>query len=341
MTPKPKKRAKTGKEAIQPEIPSIPGNKKRSTQEIVQSGLKAVELLVLAAFSSPISQLSLSPVYGSIPSSIYHQRLTVVTVLTAWILKDRIRPSILWHMISLLPLIAFSIPTIQYILFQYSGLFGPVYGPLITEILTYCPLVFVSVQGAAVLFDAIDLNRYGEHVTTAGPGIVSYAILSASEKFSNSFIQKNIGSSLIFTRFGLQFVVSTIYSMLLPSKFLALAIFPLLHTLSFNVHSSLQQNTAILNTTLQGYGYSLVARQESVTGYISVIDSTKNGFRLMRCDHSLLGGVWFPRPKAPVSALKDPIYTIFIMLEAVRLVVADSAKGHVAKLDNQKQALVM
>lgn len=341
MTPKPKKRTKTAREVVQPQIPSIPVAKGRSTQDIVQSSLKAVELLILAALYSPISQLVLSPVYGSIPSSIYHQRLTMVTVLFAWILKDRIRSSVLWHMIGLLPVIAFSIPTMQYILFQYSGQLGPVYGPLITEILTYSPLVFFSVLGAAELFDAIDLSQYGQHVMNAGPGIVSYAILSISEKVSNSFIQKNIGSSLIFTRFGLQFVINTIYAMLLPSKFLILAILPLLHTLSFNVHSPLQQNTAALNNTLNNYGYSLVARQESVTGYISVIDSTKNGFRLMRCDHSLLGGVWFPRPNSPISPLRDPIYTIFIMLEAVRLVVVDSTEEQVSKLDSEKQALVM
>ena len=341
MTPKPKKRTKIAREGSQQQTSGPPVFSGRSTQEIVQSGLKATELLILAALYSPISQLTLSPVYGSIPSSIYHQRLTMVTVLLAWIMKDRIRPSALWYMISMLPVIAFSIPTIQYVLFQYSGYLGPIYGPLITEILTYCPLVFVSVIGAAELFDVIDWSQYGEHVMKAVPGIFSYAVLSISEKVSKSVIQKNIGSSLIFTRSGLQFVVNTIYAMLLPSKFLALAILPLLHTISFNPHTPLQQNTNLLNTTLQSHNYSLVARQESLTGYISVLDNFENGFRLMRCDHSLLGGEWCQHPKAPRWALKDPVYTIFIMLEAVRLVVVKSAKEQIAKPDNEKQALVM
>lgn len=341
MAPKPKKRTKVAREIAESQGPRDPLTKDRSTHEIIQSSLKGVELLILTATYSHISQLTLSPVYGSIPSSIYHQRLTMVTVLLAWMVKGRIRSSALWYMISLLPVIAFSIPAVQYILFQYSGSFGAVFGPLITEVVTYCPLVFVSVLGAAELLDVIDLSKYGQHLVGVGPGILSFGILSISEKVSKSVIQNNIGSSIIFTRIGLQLVVNTIYAVLLPSKLIVLAIPPLLHTLSFNIHSPLQQNTAILNTTIQNHGYSLVARQESLTGYISVIDSFKDGFRLMRCDHSLLGGEWFRHPKAPAFTLKDPVYTIFIMLEAVRLVVVDSTERPVAKPDDQKQALVM
>lgn len=311
------------------------------TQGILQSSLKAAGLLILAAAYSPISQLTLSPVYGSIPSSIQHQRLTVVTVLLAGALMSRTRASIPWPLISFLPVLAFSIPTIQYFLFRYSNQLGPIYGPLITEIMTYCPLVFMSILGSAELFYVIGLGRYGEHVMNAGVATLSYAILSVMNKFSISFIGRNIGSGLVFTRLGMQVTVSTFYAILLPSRLLLITVLPLLHTLFFNVHLPLPYTTAVLNSTLYEQNYSLVARQESRTGYISVLDNIKEGFRVMRCDHSLLGGEWIPRRKRSTSQLNEPIYAIFVMLEAVRLVETQSTKTSASTPDNEKHSLVM
>lgn len=345
MGPKSRKSSKAFKQGphqrLQQHPPGPPVDEKKSTTDIVQSSLKATELLILAAVSSPVSQLALSPVYGSIPSSIYHQTLTVVTVLLAWALKSRIRPSILWHLLSLLPVLAFSIPTIQFFLFRYSSQLGAIYGPLLTEFLTYSPLVFTSVLGSAELFDAVDLSRYGEQVMNAVPAVASYAILSFSNQFSVSYIGANIGSNLILTRFGLQLVVSAFYAILLPSKIVLLIILPLLHTLTLNVHSPLPQTTAVLNSTLQAHNYSLVARQESLTGYISVLDNKEKGFRVMRCDHSLLGGEWLQQPKTSSSNLKEPVFAIFATLEAVRLVDCQSEETRIVVPDSQKYALVM
>ena len=38
----------------------------------------------------------------------------------------------------------------------------------------------------------------------------------------------------------------------------------------------------------------------------------------MRCDHSLLGGEWLI--KGARNSMPEPIYGVFVMLEAVRLV---------------------
>lgn len=320
-------------------VPSSP-REGRSRQDVVQSTLKAIELLVLAAAYSPISQLTLSPVYGSIPSSLQHQRLTVVVVLLAWSLKSKIHASILWNMVAFLPVLAFSIPLIQVFLFRFSSHLGAVYGPLVTELLTYGPLVFASVLGSAELFDALDLSRYGEYVVNAGPALISYIILSVANKVSVSLIEKNIGSGIVFTRIGLQLIISSFYAILLPSKFLLIACLPLLHTFTLNVHAPFEQTTALLNTSLRAHEYSLVARQESITGYISVLDNMQEGFRVMRCDHSLLGGEWFQR-KPSMSKLKEPIYSVFSMLEAVRLVETESAGMQVVRPDKEKHALVM
>jgi hypothetical protein len=81
-------------------------------------------------------------------------------------------------------------------------------------------------------------------------------------------------------------------------------------------------------------GWSLIARQESLTGYISVIESKERGFRVMRCDHSLLGGEWLK--STTKTNVREPIYGVFVMLEAVRLVEVP-----VSVPDNEASALVM
>ena len=71
----------------------------------------------------------------------------------------------------------------------------------------------------------------------------------------------------------------------------------------------------------------------------------------MRCDHSILGGIWTELPPGveQSAVVKEPIYSVFTMLEAVRLVESDPT---VATTDDPgygpggiqelvKQALVM
>ncbi|KAI4273911.1 MAG: hypothetical protein L6R38_006238, partial [Xanthoria sp. 2 TBL-2021] len=115
----------------------------------------------------------------------------------------------------------------------------------------------------------------------------------------------------------------------------------MLHTFLFSVYSPLPYSNTYLNTNLQHHGYSLIARQESYTGYISVLDNNKDGFRVMRCDHSLLGGEWFPQP-GHESQLREPVYAIFVMLEAVRLVQSADGSGSKREVEEgQKSALVI
>lgn len=83
--------------------------------------------------------------------------------------------------------------------------------------------------------------------------------------------------------------------------------------------------TPALNETLAPWNHTLIARRESVTGYVSILDNFEAGYRVMRCDHSLLGGEWQAPPKGlehlDRGVFKEPIYAVFVILEAVRLVV--------------------
>lgn len=320
---------------------SEPTPKTKSAWGIIWALLKASSLLVLAGAYSPISQLTLSPVYGSIPSSLYHHYVTAFTFLLAWALKIRIRGHVRRHWINLLPVLASAIPIIQFYIFQFSRQLGPIYGPLVTELLTYCPLVLASVMSAADLCDHLHLGQYGHHASYAGPGLLIYVIFSVSERVISSLVEQSIGSSLVFTRSGLQVLVTASYAIVLPSKFVLLATPSLLHTLCLNFHSPLPQPTGLLENTLRNHHFSLVDRQESLTGYLSVLDNLKDGFRVMRCDHSLLGGIWDPQSKISSLALKEPVYSIFVTLEAVRLVVSKFDESSMLLRDDAKSALVM
>ena len=312
----------TSRDAINSTPKSSPPSGTLDTRSTAESCLKALQLIVLAAVYSPVSQLCLSPVYGSIPASLHHPRLLMAAILTGWVAKTSFQRYFPRAIANLLPVFAFSIPAVQFFLFKYSGDMGPIYGPLVTEIVTYFPLTALSIYAAAVALDALDLSRYGERMENSGPAIVSYIIFTAAEKVSAQYIQRNMGSSVLFSRTGLQSVVAAYYALLLPSKILLLAVVPILHFSFLNAHVPLGRTTAVLNSTLQSEGFSLLARQESLTGYISVLENVKAGFRVMRCDHSLLGGEFIPPPNHE-WIVKDPIYSVFTTLEAVRLVEAD------------------
>ena len=308
---------------------------------IIQIPLRAAALLVLAAMYSPVSQLSLSPVYGAIPASIYHQSLMAVAILMGTTGKPVLKRYLPAGTASFIPVLAFSIPTAQFFLFQHSSWLGATHGPWITEAVTVFPLALLSAFCAATLLDRLDFTQRHRAIWVAGSSMASYALLKGGQSFSKSIIRRRIGSGLAFTRSGLQSVLAVLYALLLPSKLIVLAIVPVLHSALFNVHVPLEHTTALLNRTLQANDYTLIARQESLTGYISILDNIQDGFRVMRCDHSLLGGEWLRLPMNAKTGLREPIYAVFVLLEAVRLVQPVERWEEPTLPDSQKNALVM
>lgn len=195
--------------------------------KVIKSVWEAAVLLVLAATYSPLSQQNLSPVYGAIPASIYHGPLTLAAILTATTVKSSLKKSLPVNIAKVIPILAFSIPTIQFFLFRQSSHMGATYGPLVTEALTYFPLVFLSTFGAEILLDLLDFSQFGGSFGFVGPSILSYALFSGAQKVSASVLKRNMGSNFLLTRSGLQFVLATLYALLLPSKITLIAILPL------------------------------------------------------------------------------------------------------------------
>lgn len=293
-------------------------------------------LLALAATYSTVSQLTLSPVYGSIPSSVYHDKVVLSALFLGWSLNLYLRRLSPVKPIYLLPVIATYIPAIQFFLFQCGDFFGGKWGPVITEGLTIFPLILVSASCVASTLDNLDLT-HGRRFTwfsNAMPGISSFVFFKLSEYYSSNLISASIGQTVLHTRLGLQACLATSYSIFQPSKLLLFALPAVLHTALFNTHVQLPYQTNALNTTMLSKGWSILERKDSLTGYLSIVESSERGFRVMRCDHSLLGGEWLTATTKTNHT--EPIYGIFVMLEAIRLIEVPNPVP-----DNEAKALVV
>ena len=161
------------------------------------------------------------------------------------------------------------------------------------------------------------------------PPVIASAVLFGFERGAQAYLPALFGTSVLFSRAFTPAILAFCMAALLPSKYLLFAALPISHNLFLNPHTPISVAMRRLNETLSAVNYTLLDRREGPTGYISVLQNNQDGFRVMRCDHSLLGGEWvfgvgqwpggegFTDRRAIVG---EPVYTVFVMLEAVRLV---------------------
>jgi hypothetical protein len=290
---------------------------------------RASSLLLILALYSRVSQLALSPVYGSIPSSLWHEYILYFSIATGWLCEDILPRQRRWQTAEFIPVLAFYIPSLQSFLFGYSSCLGAIWGPVITETLTLCPLVILCSASIRRLLKHVDF--FGQ----IGGAVCTSAVVKIIDGFASPLVDGYIGSTRFSTRMGYQFVLSFASSLLAPSPLLVWTLPAILHMSLYNVHVPRQGGLAAINTKLLSEGYRVLARAESRTGYISVIENLRDHYTVMRCDHSLLGGLWSHYNSN--SIVHEPIYAIFAMLEAVRLI--ERPAGPLP--DSDAQGLVM
>ncbi|KAI1498808.1 S-adenosyl-L-methionine-dependent methyltransferase [Biscogniauxia marginata] len=278
---------------------------------------KLAVLIALMAVYANVSLLNLSPVYGQIAATRLHDRVVWAAMFVGWGGNLALSRNLPVKTITLLPLVAIHIPMVQYYLFGWSDTFGAEKGPAITEALTLFPLIVVSTACIADTIESVDLSFLPKSIANEIPGIGSYAIFKVIETITLRQLFMQAGKSILQTRVALELVLAATYAAMARSKLLLAAIPALLHGVFYNTHLMTPLATGLLNSTLAVNGWSVIDRWESNTGYISVIDSYRDGFRVMRCDHSLLGGEW---TKLERKVVGEPIYSVFTQLEAVRLV---------------------
>ncbi|KAG9513383.1 spermine/spermidine synthase, partial [Aureobasidium melanogenum] len=320
-------------------VPPAPPATKSETDPFLYV-LRAMCILELAALYSPLSQLTLAPVYGSIPSSVFHHEITSVIVLLSLTRNNMLSRFMPANIEYYIPILASSIPLIQSYLFQYSTKLGVESGPLITEGLTYYPLLLMSTYSAArLLLDAkVDQYLHSAMGSTI-LGLSTYGFFVLVRSKSSFLISQFFALSATFTRVSLQCIIGALFTILSPSKLSLLAIPAMIHTTWFNPHFVSPHTDVLANSTLQANQWNLLERAESNTGYISVLENLDAGYRVLRCDHSLLGGEWLitdERRKQGITT-SEPIYSVFEILEAVRLVETPNSSDP----DNEKSALVV
>lgn len=339
MAPKSKDAARPKAAPAPPKDDATAAPASASTLESTRGLLTAVFFVVLAALAAPLSQLNLAPVYGSIPASIYHRQGITLAFLVAYVAKSTLRR----HRVATdaphwIGLFGYYIPPIQWLLFNQSEHLGPRWGPLVTEAATLYPFLALAFMCADVALDGLRLGRYGSRVAEATPAVLSYVAFSRLHKYAAIFLPRVLGMADFFNRVPLQLGLATLAALPSRSKLLVFAVPALLHTMQQNPHHYSPSTNRALNETLREYQYRILDRRDSLTGYVSVLENYKDGFRVLRCDHSLLGGEWLitPARTAKGQTVKESIYGVFNMLESLRLIKTD-----VFSPDDEKDALFM
>ena len=276
---------------------------------------RALLLLLGSALGSYASRLTLSPVYGDIPASLHHHTICASIFAAVWGGKGIFRRFV-WRPLWFLPILAFYVPAVQRHLFQFSETWGAEYGPVYTEGLSYYPTLFLVVLASSYLLEMPSL------ALDVIPGLASYGLFRVADKYIPTILSHRIGTSWIFTRCGLTNIVAGLYSLFSPIALL-LAVPGIIHTAYYNPGCTEYAGTRYLNATLASANLTVLARMESLTGYVSVMENSYAKYRVLRCDHSLLGGEWLMPPEGLEhlgTGEREPIYPVFVMLEAVRLV---------------------
>ncbi|RIB04712.1 S-adenosyl-L-methionine-dependent methyltransferase [Gigaspora rosea] len=97
-----------------------------------------------------------------------------------------------------------------------------------------------------------------------------------------------------------------------------LIIIMVIYNANFNSHCNI---AIIQNTVDNNIEYNILARNESITGWIEVVEEIKpRNIRVLRAGHSLLGGIF--------RETRDSIYGCFYLMEAVRLIERGVSHEH-------------
>ncbi|TIB74010.1 S-adenosyl-L-methionine-dependent methyltransferase [Wallemia mellicola] len=297
----------------------------------------------LLAFQSYLIKSSLNPVFGAFNTEIPHRVLTgVLSVLPLPLamqkdnlrgIRNTIKP------FAVVLICALSNPFTVRIIAEKSSEYGIVWGPRVA---------WAVLQAPAWIFAVTNLY---EHLLKLCPEALQYGL-----PLLGSFTIPSVEASL--TRMLTRGFLSS-YMPSDPTAFLKLislpaALISVVIALGMGkaekdsiFTSSKSRNLLVIPVilvalTLANFapreavpGHPILDRTQSVTGQIIVGEDLNQGFRYMRADHSLLGGLWVGPSKDAllnqygqdadlndelVVKNSESIYTTFLLQEAVRLV---------------------
>nr|OQO09240.1 hypothetical protein B0A51_18690 [Rachicladosporium sp. CCFEE 5018] len=219
---------------------------------------------------------------------------------------------------------------------------GLIVGPMITGFLSCHTIVTVLSYAIAMNVEQIDLSK-----SVGTSDIASVAVSAGSlglfvllERKVGELLPSVLGVSQHLNPLNLQVVSSLALGAAMPQRqnlFYATVVLANLVAL-LSPQGSGPYSLSVANAGLGAQDWTLLARQWSNTGYISVLENKEQRYRLLRCDHSLLGGEWQLTPERRKQGwqVSEPIYAVFEMLEAVRLLQSERPVS-----DKDAQALVI
>ena len=311
---------------------------------------KILALIILMPLCSTAIQLPLTPSHGSVPTMEYHQIVfqSCVVVYFAWRMIYTGRPLISFStQMALIPVLAAWTPVITHFLTPQARRLGPAYNAALIKAVTLLPL-----QGLILNVVRTSIERsFPQSDFIAGLGALglSFGVERAWSSYQVHVLSLFYG----LIRPYMMLLLSLVLMALLPSRWITWALVAFPHTLFYNPHSTFAPSFTNVHRTSRELmlqeGFSLVTKTEGITGYLSVLENVQEGYRIMRCDHSILGGNWITglgswaggeRPTLEVGRVAEPIYAVFVMLEAVRL-VKDARGPALSVSDKQAQALNM
>lgn len=269
-----------------------------------------------------------------LPYHVIHRMASISIVLGVLIRatsRDRLPPNIA----SYLSVWTFWTPVVQTLILHYSADLGVVGGPILNGFVSCYSILVPSAYAVAEALDGENAAPVSARVKSYSKATVPTLIVFLTMQTTlASWVPRLLSSVPKLTPVHLQLAQAAAYSFLLPSKFL-FAVPALSHTLYWNPHF----RSSLTEELLQSHNWTLIDRRWSNTGYISVLDSSDLQYRLLRADHSLLGGEWLlttTRKEKEGWLVPEPIYAVFSILESVRLLRLSPATP-----DWQAQALVI
>jgi hypothetical protein len=286
-------------------------------------GVHEIIHLCLLSLVSYVSQIILHPVYGGVGTALHHYHVIFTiaagTSLASFLGFDRL-PERNWKGIAVVLITA---PLLLPTLFTFSGQLGPIWGPILTQAIMTWPCVFFASHDIATL--------------TRPPNKISAILLAFSIALSIvvilNFTQTRIFVPLLQPNIG---IVWSRYSLLLYLGLFALkmdtqrdwvvlaAIIPIVLVILNQPHVRTGVTPRLLARLPPEFTY--LDRRESITGMITVVENSDLGYRVLKCDHSLLGGLWTGIQRKGGATEEeavdraDSVYSAFLLQEAIRLV---------------------
>ncbi|KAG9032215.1 hypothetical protein FRB95_001694 [Tulasnella sp. JGI-2019a] len=331
--------------------------------------LKATYLILVIGLTQHASQRALIPLYGTATVSQHFERLFVVAMCLSLVLPTTTQlEGTLWNVLTgvlcLAPYSAYNIGS--WTARWHNGILGP--------ILAQLPMAVPVAIAASLIIRINFLNFLQISHESRIARILIFLSTSAWVQMSSGFIGTVVsrkppyvpysdcgiffvtGASSLFMSAALLLASSGEhlwghFSAPYPAGGSPTATKPGSSTIGLKA-AGLVLNFALLYTSqsnrpcnIPQYPYisggrgevKVLASANSVTGRIVVAENLRDGFRYLRCDHSILGGVWLGEDKiAAISStqnnivpaggvdyngtrLGDSIYSAFVLQDALRL----------------------